>query len=92
MKILLQKLFSPVLAPFENTEGDYAYKASHRKVLIILGLLFLAISLASLLLSVKFSEPGGLIPILVFMAIGMVCEVVGLLGSDRAVAKIWKNK
>ncbi|WP_417214680.1 hypothetical protein [Alcanivorax sp.] len=35
---------------------------------------------------------GGLIPMVVFLAVGLVCEVVGLLGSDKAVARMWKSQ
>lgn len=35
---------------------------------------------------------GGLIPVAVFLAVGLVCEVVGALGSDKAVARMWKSK
>lgn len=41
---------------------------------------------------INFSEGGGIIPTVVFLGVGLVCEIVGLLGSDRAVAKIWKAK
>jgi hypothetical protein len=32
------------------------------------------------------------IPFLVFFIIGSVCIVVGSLGSERAIAKIWGSK
>lgn len=92
MKESLKKCFSLVLAPFEKGEGAYVYKPSHRTILIVIGLLFCALSLGSLFLSVSFSEAGGIIPIVVFLAVGLVCEIVGFLGSERAVATIWKSK
>jgi len=92
MKALLEKICSPILGMFEQGEGEYAYKGSHRTILIIMGLLFLSLSLGSLLLMINFSEGGGIIPTVVFLGVGLVCEIVGLLGSDRAVAKIWKAK
>ncbi|WP_243711893.1 MULTISPECIES: hypothetical protein [Marinomonas] len=92
MKESLRKGFSFVLAPFEKGEEEYVYKPSHRKILIVIGLLFCALSIASLSLSVKFSEVGGVIPIVVFLAVGLVCDIVGFLGTERAVATIWKSK
>ncbi|REG86596.1 hypothetical protein [Marinomonas pollencensis] len=92
MKEALRKRLWLVLAPFEKGEGAYVYKGSHRKILIVIGLLFCALSLASLSLSVKFSELGGVIPIVVFLGVGLVCGIVGFLGSERAVATIWKSK
>jgi hypothetical protein len=48
--------------------------------------------IVSAVLAISSSEMGGLIPFLVFFMVGFVCEVVGLLGSNRAVAKIWGSK
>ena len=35
---------------------------------------------------------GALIPVLVFLGVGGVCVVVGTLGSDVAVSKMWGNR
>lgn len=43
MKAFLKKICSPILGMFEQGEGEYAYKASHRTILIIIGLLFLSL-------------------------------------------------
>ena len=92
MRNSLRKLFAPILNRFENSEGAYHYKASHRTILIAIGVLFLALSIGALYFSVKTSSFGGVLPLLVFFTVGSVCEIVGLLGSDRAVANIWKSK
>jgi hypothetical protein len=42
--------------------------------------------------AIASDQLGGLIPILVFFVIGFVCLIVGFLGSDRAVAKIWGSR
>ncbi|MBJ7539316.1 hypothetical protein [Marinomonas transparens] len=92
MKAFLRKLCSPVLNVFESDEDEYAYRPSHRKILIVLGVLCLVVASVSLFSAIKMAEPAGIIPILVFFLTGLVCEIVGLLGSDRAVARIWKRK
>ena len=92
MKNSLRKLFLPILSIFESGEGEYSYKESHRKILLIVGALFLILSAVSAILAISSSQMGGLIPFLVFFLVGFVCEVVGLLGSNRAVAKIWGSK
>jgi len=56
------------------------------------GVLFLFLSAVSVMLTINSSQLGGLIPALIFFMIGFVCEVVGLLGNDRAVAKMWGSK
>ena len=38
------------------------------------------------------AEPGYLLPVLLFGGAGSIGLVVGCLGTDRAVAKIWGSK
>lgn len=88
----MKKLFSPLLNHFEKGEARYAYKPLYRTILIVVSVLFLIISLGSLYAAVKFSVTGGLIPTVVFLAGSIVCAVVGLVGSDKAVANMWKTR
>ena len=92
MKNALRKLFAPVLDYFETDESDYAYKASHRLILIVVGSLFLVLAAFGAFIALVAGQIGGFIPTLVFFLVGSVCEIVGLLGSDRAVANIWKSR
>ena len=92
MKAQLQKLFSPVLNLFETGEGEYRYKRSHRTILIVVGALFLLLSLVSLAAAFYAAQAAAWLPFIVFFLAGAVCEIVGFLGSDRAVAKIWGNR
>lgn len=92
MKERMRRLFWPILRTFESGEGDFSYKASHRTILIAVGSLFLLLAFGSLYASFRASMYGGLIPGGVFLAIGAVCFIVAFLGSDRAVAKLWRNR
>lgn len=92
MKDILFKIFSPILQSFEKGEGSYTYRPSHRTILIVVGLLFLVLALVSVFFSIAGGQLGAILPILVFSTVGLVCVVVGSLGSDRAVAKIWGSK
>jgi hypothetical protein len=92
MKAHLKKIFSPVLNIFESGDGDYKYKGSYRTILIAAGALFLLLSLVSLTAAFYAAQPGAWLPFIVFFFAGAVCEIVGFLGSDRAVAKIWGNR
>ena len=92
MKNTLRKTFLPILRIFESGEGEYSYKQSHRKILLIVGVLFFVLSAVSAASAISSSQIGGLFPFLIFFLVGLVCEVVGLLGSNRAVAKIWGSK
>ena len=73
---------------FESGNGEYVYKPSHRLVLIVMGALFTA--LATLVIFV--AEGNGaeyFLPVVLFGGLGIVSLIIGFLGSDRAVAKIW---
>lgn len=89
MKNILRKVFQPILGFFESGEGDYNYKPSHRTILLVVGILFLILATVSAISAITASQMAGIIPILIFLLVGLVCGVVGLLGSNRAVAKIW---
>lgn len=91
MKEVMRKLCSPLLGMFESGEGEYDYKPSYRTILIVLGLLCLVISLISFIMTFMAGQFAGVIPILLFFLTGVVCEIVGWLGNDRAVARIWKR-
>jgi len=92
MKRFFTKVFSPILNIFEKAEGDYAYRPSHRKILFVMGILFLIISGVALYFSLLINEMGGLLPVVLFGSIGLLCLIVAFLGSDKAVAKIWRNR
>lgn len=92
MRTALTKLFSPILSPLENAEGEYAYSPSHRTVLKIMGFLFMFIAAVGLYFSLKIDLLEGLFAVVIFGGIGIWCEIVAFLGSDKAVAKIWRNR
>lgn len=92
MKATLRKIASPILNYFESGDEAFAYKVSHRKILLAVGVLFLLVSSVSLFFTIKTGQYGGILPILVFLSAGVVCGVVGFLGTDRAVARIWKSR
>lgn len=88
MKSVLRRLFSPLLNLLESGDGPYAYKPSHRRILIFMSLMFIGLATLALVL-LPPGEYGYLLPVVVFGGGGTLGVVVGILGSDRAVAKIW---
>ncbi len=92
MKLMIRKIFSPVLKRFESGEGVYSYKPSHRKILVVVGCLFLVLSAVSGAAALATLQLGAAVPFLIFFCAGLLCLVVGAVGSDRAVANIWGNK
>lgn len=91
MKRLLRTLFSPILNIFESGDAPYSYKPSHRTILVVIGVLFSG--LATLLLwLVQGMEPTYLLPVFVFGGVGFLSLLIGLMGNERAVAKIWNSR
>ncbi|WP_227498030.1 hypothetical protein [Marinobacter santoriniensis] len=89
---MLRKLFAPILRPLESGEIGPSYKPSHRTILKAVGALFLVLSMLSLAALIYTGQSGALIPVVVFLGIGGVSLIVGTLGSDVAVSKIWGNR
>lgn len=92
MYAFLRRLFWFVLRYFEAGEQPCNYKPLNRKILIAVGVLFSALGVISVYFALGQAQIGYLIPVIVFLAVAFVCLVVGLLGSDRAVANIWGNR
>lgn len=91
MKKLLRTIFFPLLNVFESGEEPYNYKPSHRTALVVVGCLLSG--LAGLLFwMVQGQEAAYLLPVLVFGGAAFVSLVVGLLGTDRAVARVWNSR
>lgn len=92
MKALLRTLFSPLLNLFETEEDNLVYKPSHRTVLIIVGCLFAFLSIAVFTVGFNGEGLGFLLPGCIFGAAATVSLVVGCLGTDKAVAKLWGSR
>lgn len=91
MKTVLRTLFAPLLNLFESGDEPYNYKPSHRTILVVIGFLFSG--LAGIVFSmVKDMDPSYLLPVIVFGGVGFISLLVGTLGNDRAVAKIWNSR
>jgi len=86
----MSKLLSLILDPLENASEQYEYKPLQRKVLWFLSLLFFSLALAVLLIA-KGKPISAYIPVLVFGTVSVYGFIVGLFGSDRAVANLWNS-
>jgi len=91
VKKQLRAIFSPILNIFESGTEAYAYKSSHRKILIIMGGLFCGLATLVFYLA-QGEDPGYLLPVLIFGGAGLLSLLIGLLRTDRAVAKIWGSR
>ena len=92
MKTQLRNIFWFILRNFEKGEEPYNYKPLNRKILVFVGFLFIVLCMVTVYFSIKAESYGYLIPVVVFFAVGFTSIIVGSLGSDRAVSKIWGNR
>ena len=91
MKKILRKAFKPILDIFESGDEEIAYKPLNRKILLVVGTLFILLGSAIVAVMPSFNI-GMALPLIVFFGVGSVCWIVGGLGTDRAVSKIWGSK
>jgi len=94
MKQVLKKIFAPILNLVEKEEDGthYEYSPSHRKILAVMGVLFIGVASVGLYFSLKIDQMAGLLPVVIFGTIGFLCLIVAGLGSNKAVAKLWRNR
>ena len=91
MKQILRALFSPILNYFESGTEEFVYKSSHRAILIFIGCLFSGLAIAVFWVA-QGKDPGYFLPVIIFGVIGFISFLIGFIGSDRAVAKIWGTR
>jgi len=91
MKQQLRSLFAFILKPLEAGDAPFSYKPSHRTILILMSCLFAGLAMVTLWLN-QARDLGYLLPTVVFGLVGLTGLIVGLLGNDRAVAKLWGSR
>lgn len=91
MKQVLRNIFSPILNIFERGDEEYSIKPHSRKILLVISILFGCLASVVIYLLPENAESGYYLPVIIFGVIAIVGFIVGLLGNDRAVAKIWGN-
>jgi hypothetical protein len=92
VKTALRKIFAPLLKGLESGTDPYHYKPLSRKILLFFGVTFVGLGALAAYLIPADADPGYYFPVIVFILAGGYGLLVGLLGEDRAVAKIWGNK
>lgn len=91
MRQLLRSLCSPLLTVFEKGDEPFAHKPMNRKILIAVSTMFSLLASAILAFAPK-DDLGVFIPVVIFYGVGLTGLIIGFLGTDRAVAKIWGGK
>jgi hypothetical protein len=92
VKSFFRKLFAPLLSYFESGNEMYSYKPSHRTILIVVGGLFMFLAGFGVAMGVVTGQFAAMFPAAVFFVVASVCFIVGMLGNERAVAKIWGSR
>ena len=92
MKQLLRNVFSFVLNRFEKGDEPYHYDKTHRAITIAVGVLFMVIAAISVYLITILQTPAAVLPVIVFGGVSLISLIVGLLGNDRAIARIWNSR
>ena len=91
MKSFFRKVFAPLLNFFESGDEPFTYKSSHRTILIVMCVLFSGLASVVFYLG-EGEDPTYLLPVFIFGGVSLTGFIVGFLGTDRAVAKIWGSR
>ena len=88
MKKIALKIFSPVLSFFEKGAENARIAGWKRPVVLIVSLILIGLAISVPFVAPEEVRAGALLPTIVFGSMGIVGLIVGLLGSDRAVARL----
>lgn len=88
MKNLLKNVLSPILNIFENNNDEFVYRSLNRKIVLFISSVFFLLAFALPVFLPQLIKMGFWFVMLVFGSLSLVGLIVGLLGSDKAVAKL----
>ena len=88
MKQILKTFFSPILNIFEKNNDEFIYRSLNRKIVLFISIVFFLLAFALPMFMPKLIEMGYWFVMFAFGALSFVGLIVGLLGSDKAVAKL----
>lgn len=88
MKNSLKSLFSPLLNIFENNNDEFIIRSLNRKIVLFISSVFFLLAFGLPAYMPQLIQMGYWFVMLIFGALSSVGLIVGLLGSDKAVAKL----
>ncbi len=88
MKNILKTLFSPILNIFENNNDEFIYRRLNRKIILFISSVFSLLAFALPYFMPQLIKMGYWFVMLVFGGLSLTGLIVGILGSDKAVAKL----
>lgn len=92
MKNALKKIFSPILNIFENNNDEFIYRSLNRKIVLFISSVFFMLAFFLPIYMPQLIKMGFWFVMIVFGGLSSVGLVVGLLGTDKAVAKLLGSK
>jgi len=88
MKSFFKTIFSPVLNIFEKNNDEFIYRSLNRKIVLFISVVFFLLAFALPAFMPQLFKMGYWFVMIVFGCLSLVGLIVGLLGSDKAVAKL----
>ena len=88
MLVVLRKMFHPVLRHFEHNSEHCRPAKWKRPVVCLVSLILFGLAVAVPLVAPVDVRAGSWLPTIVFGFMGLVGLIVGILGSEHAVAKL----
>lgn len=88
MKNRLKSLFSPLLNIFENNNDEFIVRSLNRKIVLFISSVFFLLAFGLPAYMPQLIQMGYWFVMLIFGALSSVGLIVGLLGSDKAIAKL----
>lgn len=88
MKNTFKTIFSAILNIFEKNNDEFIYRSLNRKIVLFISSVFFLLAFALPAYMSQLIEMGYWFVMLVFGALSTVGLIVGILGTDKAVAKL----
>ena len=88
MKKTLQMIFSPILNIFEKNNDEFIYRTLNRKIVLFISSVFFLLAFGLPIYMPQLIEMGFWFVMIVFGGLSSVGLIVGIFGSDKAVAKL----
>lgn len=88
MTTMLKKLFAPLLNIFETNNDEYVHRPLNRKIVLFVSVVFALLAFGLPAFMPVLIEMGYWFVMIVFGGLSLVGFIIGLLGSDKAVAKL----
>lgn len=92
MRNIFKTLFSPILNIFETNNDEFIYRSLNRKIVLFISIVFFLLAFGLPFYMPQLIEMGFWFVMLVFGGLSSVGLIVGILGSDKAVAKLLGSK